>query len=378
MSRNLVICCDGTNNRFGPENTNVVRLVQSLVRDTRVQLVYYDPGVGTLPEPGVFTRVGMRLSEVAGLAFGAGIVGKVAGAYEYLMQTWQPGDRVYLFGFSRGAYTVRALAAVLHMFGLLPVGNRNLVPYLMRQLKASRRALAKGDDGFWAFCNGFRATFAREVPGRQDRRFPVHFLGVWDTVSSIGWVWDPLSFPYTTTNQSVAIVRHAVSIDERRAFFRQNLFAKDVPDQDLKELWFAGAHSDIGGGYPKARGALWRVAFAWMLDEAAGAGLLIDDARRAKVLAGTPNERAWAEAVNESLTLAWWLAEFFPKLRWNSALGRRQPYLNLGRRRILGDDAVLHASVRERIGDPSLGYAPANVDAALVHPPSGAARSTAR
>lgn len=372
MSRNLVICCDGTGNQFGSENTNVVRLVQSIARDPQRQLVYYDPGVGTLPEPGAFTRLRKGLSEAAGLAFGVGIVDKVAGAYEYLMQTWQPGDRVYLFGFSRGAYTVRALAAALHMFGLLPAGNQNLVPYLMRQLKASRQVLAKGDDEFWTFSDQFRATFAREVPGRQDRRFGTHFLGVWDTVSSVGWVWDPVWFPYSSKNESVEIIRHAVSIDERRAFFRRKLFAKNVPGQDLKELWFAGVHSDIGGGYPKDRGALWRVAFTWMLDEASGAGLLIDEARRAMVLADTPAERAWAEPANESLTLAWWPAEIFPKLRWNVSLHRRLPYLNLGRRRTLGDDAVLHESVRQRIGDPTLDYAPINVGPALLRPPPAA------
>ena len=138
MSRNLVLCCDGTDNQFGPQNTSVVRLAQVVERDPQKQLLYYDPGVGTLPEPGVFTRVGKRISELVGLAFGAGLAGKVGEAYSYLMDFWEPGDQVFLFGFSRGAYTVRLLAGMLHALGLLPRGNQNLVPYVMRLFKSVR------------------------------------------------------------------------------------------------------------------------------------------------------------------------------------------------------------------------------------------------
>ena len=106
-------------------------------------------------------------------------------------------------------------------------------------------------------CDDFRHTFAREVkPGDEERRFQVHFLGVWDTVSSVGWVWDPKHFPFTAYNPSVKHIRHAVAIDERRAFFRQNLF-RPAPGQDVLELWFPGVHSDIGGGGPPEGGRLW-------------------------------------------------------------------------------------------------------------------------
>src|SRR5713101_9059962 len=96
IGRNLVICCDGTNNQFGRENTNVVRLCQVLQHDLAGQRVYYDPGVGTLPEPGWLTALGKRLSELFGLAFGVGLLDKVAEAYSYLMDFWEPGDRVFL------------------------------------------------------------------------------------------------------------------------------------------------------------------------------------------------------------------------------------------------------------------------------------------
>src|ERR1043166_315678 len=116
--RNLVICCDGTNNEFGPENTNVVRLIQVLDRTPQKQRLFYDPGVGTLPNPGALTALTRRLSEYWELAFATDLLDKVGRAYNYLMDSWEPGDRVFLFGFSRGAYTVRVLAGFLHTLGL--------------------------------------------------------------------------------------------------------------------------------------------------------------------------------------------------------------------------------------------------------------------
>jgi len=97
-----------------------------------------NPGIGTFPEPGFLTSAGKKLSEIAGLAFGAGLNGKITGGYRYLMENWRPGDRVFMFGFSRGAYTARALAALLHLFGLLPAGSQNLLPYLMRNIELAR------------------------------------------------------------------------------------------------------------------------------------------------------------------------------------------------------------------------------------------------
>ena len=328
MPRNFVICCDGTSNQFGPRNTNVVRLIQVLDRDSTRQRLYYDPGVGTLPEPGALSRLRKKLSELYGLAFGAGLTWKVEQAYAYLMDFWEPGDRVFLFGFSRGAYTVRVLAGLLHTLGLMPRGNQNLVPYAMRLFRAVRNSGGQdGDAGtseYWRLCNEFRWTFARPVfEGDDDRRFRVHFLGVWDTVSSVGWVWEPAKFPFTAQNPSIDVIRHAVSVDERRWFFRQNLMQKakkrrdGEPEQDFKELWFAGVHSDVGGGYPEKGGGLWRVAFEWMLGEARNARLLIDEERLRVVLQKTtPPEFPWAEAKNESLEGVWRLAEFFPKLVW--------------------------------------------------------------
>jgi hypothetical protein len=187
---------------------------------------------------------------------------------------------------------------------------------------------------------------------------------VWDTVSSVGWVWDPTSFPYTKTNPSVRKVRHAVSIDERRCFFRQNLFTK-ADGQDLVEMWFPGVHSDLGGGYPEADGGLWRVCFEWLLGEGQEAGLLIDAARRTKVETRSPMPaEPWAEPKHESLTPAWWLAEFFPKLPKGSDF--RWPTLGLGRHRRIHDGAWLSKAALLRIRRRDLDYAPSNVPEAVL------------
>jgi uncharacterized protein (DUF2235 family) len=359
MSRNLIVCFDGTNNQFGVHDTNVVRLVQSLERFGERQIVYYDPGVGTLPEPGLLTQVAKRISELFGLAFGVGLVAKIERAYAFLMRNWQPGDRVFLFGFSRGAYTARALAGLLHMFGLLQPSHENLLPYVMRLFRSSRRIDDKNAK-IWRVSAQFRNTFARDA-GVEHRRFRVHFVGVWDTVSSVGWIWDPVKFLHTAANPSIATIRHAVAIDERRSFFRQNLFAGDVRGQDLVELWFPGSHGDVGGGYPENHGGLWREPFAWMCDEARKAGLLTDPEQERRVLTRTPApEKPWAEPLHESLTWQWWLAELFPKLRYNQRIGRRLPSLGLGRRRRIEPGAGLHSSVRLRM-ESIAGYAPANL-----------------
>lgn len=353
MARNIVICCDGTNNLFGSHNTNVVRLIRSLDRKPDQQLVYYDPGVGTFPDPMLWNPISWfkaKTWRLADLMIGWGLEHNVTEAYSYLMDYWQPGDQVFLFGFSRGAYTVRVLAGMLHLLGLVPPGSDNLVPYVM-DLYKSIRSKSEGKSRYWRVCHDFRETFSREVG--PEHRFPVHFVGVWDTVSSYGWFWNPTSFPYTAENPSVAIVRHAVSIDERRAFFRQNLFKKS-DGQDLKEHWFPGVHSDVGGGYPIKDGGLWRAAFEWMTNEARSAGLHIDPTSLKREL-GDAAENPWLEPIHDSLTPRWWLAEFVPKFR-----SRFRIHFNLFRRRFVNKGALIdHAGLRRLRDDPS--YRPTNL-----------------
>ena len=372
MGKNLVICCDGTNNQFGSNNTNVVKLVQALDRNPAKQVVYYDPGVGTMPEPGFVTPIGKWISKVFGLGFGAGLSGKIAEAYTFLMDQYQPGDRIYMYGFSRGAYTVRALAGVLNQFGLLPPGAYNLIPYALRYSKAINQldnASPDSADLYWNVCAGFKEAFSRinVMGGKATRRVPIHFLGLWDTVSSVGWVWEPVHFPYTTNNPSVEIIRHAISLDEHRAFFRQNRWTiNGQPSQDALEVWFPGVHCDVGGGYAENdfdyRGGLWRAPFLWMIRESVKAGLVIRNSKVREILKRTPCRLpVWAGQQHESLDWRWWLAEFLPKMRMNKQSGTKLPHLNLFRHRTVSEGTLLHRSVLRRIRKKDLNYAPPNL-----------------
>jgi len=208
MSKNIVVCCDGTGNEFGAQNSNVIKLYKMLVCNES-QIAYYHPGVGTMGSRSALTGIGKWWTKVIGLAFGYGISDNVADAYEFLMRMFEPGDDVYVFGFSRGAYTARCLCGMLHALGLLTQGNEGLIPYAIRMIKKQPIDFHVAAD--------FKKTFSRECKP--------HFVGVWDTVSSVGWVYNAVRFPFTTVarNPDLAVIRHAVSIDKRRAFFRQNL-----------------------------------------------------------------------------------------------------------------------------------------------------------
>lgn len=201
MTKNIVICCDGTGNEFGDYNSNVVKLYSTLIINGKQQIGYYHPGVGTMGAPTAHNKISKAWSIVMGLAFGAGLLANVGDAYRYLMNVFEDGDKVFIFGFSRGAYTARALAGVLHMFGLLCPGNEGLIPCIIR-LYAKRTRSAAGMTHTFGVAAEFKATFCRNCP--------LHFVGVWDTVSSVGWVWDPLKLPYTAQNPDMAIGRHAV------------------------------------------------------------------------------------------------------------------------------------------------------------------------
>src|SRR3954471_21430454 len=128
----------------------------------------------------------------------------------------------------------------------------------------------KADKKDYAVAAKFKATFSRECKP--------HFVGLWDTVSSVGWAYDPVTLPYTYANPDIEIGRHAISIDERRCAFRQNLWSnKTTANQNIEQLWFAGVHSDVGGGYTESESGLAKVCLEWMLTEAAKAQLLLVD-----------------------------------------------------------------------------------------------------
>jgi len=161
MPKNVVLCCDGTANEFAKDRTNVVKLFFTLVRDPGGQVAYYHPGLGTMEPPGALTRATRIATRFAGQAFGYGLETDIRDAYVFLMNNFEEGDRVFLFGFSRGAYTARAVASLLRMYGLIPKGNESLVPY------AARAAIAvskKSAISIWPPTS--RARFRRETARR--------------------------------------------------------------------------------------------------------------------------------------------------------------------------------------------------------------------
>jgi uncharacterized protein (DUF2235 family) len=343
MAKNVVICCDGTGNEFGDTNSNVVKLYSTLMIDSARQVGYYHPGVGTMGAPTATNKISKAWSIVMGLAFGAGLLANVRDAYRYLMNIYKDGDKVFLFGFSRGAYTARALAGVLHMFGLLYPGNEGLIPYIT-QLFAKRTRSAAGMTHTFQVAEGFKATFCRHCP--------LHFVGVWDTVSSVGWVWDPLKLPYTARNPDMANGRHAVSIDERRCYFRNNLWGAPFPDQSIKQVWFSGVHSDIGGSYAEAESGLSKITLEWMLCEAVLLGLLVDGQKAAQVLGRIspppPVAPDPARRIHNSLTWKWWILELLPHSYYDPVLRKAGWRIPLGARRLIPEGSVLHKTVEEK------------------------------
>jgi len=343
MAKNIVVCCDGTSNEYGDCKTNVLKLFSVLPKGAPDQMTFYDPGVGTFSAPAALTKTTKAVTRVFGLAFGYGITKNIGDAYRFLMETYEPGDRVFLFGFSRGAYTARAVAAMIHKCGLLEPGNHNLLPYALKLFKYERTPRIYA---------GFKRTFSR--------RCDVHFLGVWDTVSSVGWVYDPLTLQFTMTNPIVRTVRHAIAIDERRCFYRQNLWGKPGPGQDVKQVWFSGAHCNVGGGYKETASGPSQISLEWMIDEAVDADLVVDNDRRRLIVPlepATPSDDEdfhaspdAAAALQKSLKGPWWIAEILPKRfkhpRKNFKTSWRIP---LGRRRFIPEASTLHGSVVARI-----------------------------
>src|SRR5216683_4534549 len=316
MPRNIVICCDGTGNQYGSANSNVVKLYWTLSAQDK-QTAYYHPGVGTMGARNALSAVGKWWTKVRGLAFGYGFSDNIADVYSFLMNEFNPGDQIFIFGFSRGAYTARALCGLLHMCGLLTAGNEALIPYALRLYKSN-------DPCKFEIADGFRSTFS--VPCKP------YFLGLWDTVSSVGWILDPIHtkgghLPYTATLPDVPVIRHAVSIDERRAFFRQNLVHEPAAaNQNVKQVWFAGVHSDVGGSYAEAESGLSKIALRWMLCEAQSAGLGVDPEKVAAVLGGKipyvpPDPKA---KLHKSLHGFWWLGEVWPKLYYHNVAAQGQ------------------------------------------------------
>jgi uncharacterized protein (DUF2235 family) len=355
VPKNVVICCDGTNSSFQRDLTNVARMSCIAVKELGAQHVYYDVGVG-VEEPGFITKVGATLYRWAGLAFGVGLVRNVVEAYREIVSNYDLEDRLFLFGFSRGAYTVRVLAGVLENYGLLKRENQSMVEEVIRKFSAlfpkPGSEDAKDPAKRIAYCDRTFAD-ARQVKQLYSVECPVHFMGIWDTVSSLGWAYDPKTFPNTAAMRHVRTIRHALALDERRAKFRSNR-VEVVPgaQQDLQEIWFAGDHSDVGGGYPDEQSGLAKKCLEWMLREACQHDLRKDPGKEKEFMEAPRSRPDAMGPQHESLEKFWWVIEYLrlPYRKqvdgvWTEGMIR---YGGKGWRTIRDGDNV-HRSVQQRM-----------------------------
>ena len=378
MPKTIVICCDGTGNEIGPDISNVLKLFRIAVKDD-AQHVYYDPGVGTIAKLATWGRFKQKLSAVFGLATGYGLDDNILDAYSHICGTYAEGDRIFLFGFSRGAYTVRAVAGMIDMIGLLRPDQLNIAGYALTAYKRS----AESNDLKIAWQFG-RISGSRNVT--------IDFIGVWDTVASVivprpDRLYVPsLEFlPYTAQNPRVRVFRQACAIDERRRMFRlyhwlegKQFKPRSFSDegslaQDVAQVWFAGVHGDIGGAYPERESGISKFPLVWMLKEAMKHGLKINRSMFEHLALGQSNERAFynyvapdaAAKIHRSLKWLWWILEFVPKrTKWREGPYRLSVlgfYLPLGEPRAIPEGALIHRSVLDRMKDGKTRYRPVNL-----------------
>jgi uncharacterized protein (DUF2235 family) len=269
--KRLILCCDGTWNsadqtRNGiPCPTNVIRIAFRIAKrhnDVR-QIVYYGQGVGT----------GNSIDRFTGGAFGKGIEDNIFNAYRFLIANYEPGDELYLFGFSRGAFTARSIAGMIRKCGIL---SREYVDQYLQALKLYRSEEGPDEEG--------PTAFRRVYSVNNEKPTKIQFIGVWDTVGALGIPLRGLrnltrskhQFHDTELSGSVKFAYHALAIDERRAPFKPTLWQyKPKPGQTVEQVWFPGVHSNIGGGYPDR--SLSDVSLKWMIERANSAGLAFDE-----------------------------------------------------------------------------------------------------
>jgi uncharacterized protein (DUF2235 family) len=354
-ARQIIICCDGTNNTLtgGTRDTNVLKLISHLVPGDEDQILYYDPGVGSpdqLPSMGMVNYLNRKRERISGLAMGRGIYENIAEAYLFLVEKYREGDEIYIFGFSRGAFTARCVAGMVNLFGLIRSDSKPLILTLIRVYFSTPSEKMTGYEPLWAqiqatdaerdrkedkkkfeeirvkatqrkmtardihdLIKGERRLSTREEVAEQVRKefttphganAVIHFIGVWDTVASVGLPLisrRSITSDGKTRGKNFRHIRHALSMDEHRFTFEPRLYwdadyecyvdhkdenGKDVlvdgksPDKyknkTLQQKWFRGVHSDVGGGYSEGEAGLATRPYLWMMAEAEKCGLRTD------------------------------------------------------------------------------------------------------
>jgi len=282
MSKNIVIFSDGTGQAGGIPGlvpSNVYKLYRACPVTPGVQETFYDPGLGSPPD-GARWRRWRQIYNLVSQATGLGISWNIVDCYDALIKMYEPGDRIYLFGFSRGAYTVRSLGGMLALCGIPTRSGRGHDPRVDRRARRrlAWRALR------WVYqtygssdkMKGKRAARAAQYRERYaSHRAVPYFMGVWDTVRALGlpginrFVPWRHAFHDATLHPDVPHARHALALDEDRATFLPELWEELESDRAsgrIKQVWFPGVHSDIGGGYPEEE--LSDLALEWMIAQA--------------------------------------------------------------------------------------------------------------
>ena len=372
MPRNILVFADGTGNSAAKAfKTNVWRLYQALDLTQDDQIAVFDDGVGTSS---------FKPLRWLGLALGIGVKRNVLDLYKFLCRNYVDGDRICAFGFSRGAFTVRTLAGLIHHEGLVgfkseeELDRNALAAYRAYRRKAFPTALPWVSSGrsfrdlcvsVWNLISGGRTYFQikNETHDQNRDRIDIYFLGVWDTVAAYGlpideltqavdkWIW-PLSFRDTSLLPNVLHARHALSLDdERQTFFpilwdenaEEQLQEKhggdsNIPRKRLLQVWFAGVHANVGGGYPDD--GLAHVPLCWMIEEAAEQGIRFEE---------------WVVAGYSAIASA--TGRLYDSRGGLNAFYRYNPR-DVGRLMGQGNTPVIHNSVIIRMADGGDGYAP--------------------
>jgi len=260
--KNIIVLSDGTGQKGGVgSNTNVYKLFNMIEDRTKKQIAYYDSGLGT------------DWRKISGSIVGRGFSENILECYRFIFDNFEAQDKIFLFGFSRGAATVRSLSAFIHLFGVLPKSRPDLIKQAFKIYKIrndKERNLQAS-----AFIRKHHTMWCK-----------IEFLGVWDTVAALGipisWLSLladhilPYRFHSFKLSESVIYARQALSIDEERKAFHPILwetFEIEPYKDKIKQVWFCGVHTDVGGGYEDDD--LSNISLKWMVNEATARGLII-------------------------------------------------------------------------------------------------------
>ncbi len=263
--KRIILCTDGTWNKPDQKDrgkrkpSNVVKMARAIkprADDGTEQIVYYGDGVGT----------NWGLDKIAGGGFGVGLSANIVDAYQFLALNYEEGDEIFLFGFSRGAYTARSIAGLVHKLGILPKDHAFFIPEAYKLYRDQARDIE---------LESFRLD-------HNSRPARIKYIGVWDTVGALGI---PIGL-FKTFNKryqfhevdlvsSIENAYHALAIDERRKPFAPTLWhLPHGSEQTLEQVWFPGVHTNIGGGYSKD--GLANISLQWIAGKAESHGLELD------------------------------------------------------------------------------------------------------